>query len=269
MERDHPESTELCSVVRWVPVDQGRLFVRDWQPSGHEERASILLLHDSLGCVELWREFPALLAARTGRRVVAYDRLGFGRSDAATRPLSLDFVSTEGPAGMEPVLDALGLDHWVGFGHSVGGGMAIGAAGTVRGCVATITEAAQAFVEQRTVDGIRDAREGFARPGQVERLERYHGTKARWVLDAWTETWLDPGFATWSLDGPLAAVTNPVLAMHGELDEYGSLAHPERIARFAAAPVQVAALPGIHHVPHREAADEVLDLVGEFLAPLI
>lgn len=246
----------------------GRLFARTWEPAVGEGRAPIVVLHDSLGCVEMWRSFPAALAARTGRTVVAYDRLGFGRSDPHPGRLRLDFIAAEAVAGVQPVTEFLGVDQWIGFGHSVGGGMALSAAGSLPGCVATVTESAQAFVEQRTTDGIRSARDDFAQPGQIDRLERYHGTRARWVLDAWTETWLDPAFAEWSLDSALPAVVNPVLAIHGELDEYGSMAHPERIARLAAGPATVAALPGVHHVPHREVEADVLDLISDFLRPI-
>jgi pimeloyl-ACP methyl ester carboxylesterase len=102
----------------------------------------------------------------------------------------------------------------------------------------------------------------------MARLARYHGAKAAWVLASWTDTWLDPSFADWSIDAALAEVTTPVLAIHGELDEYGTMAHAERIARLARGRARVVALPGIHHVPHREAEAEVLDLVAGFLRPV-
>src|SRR5206468_6064504 len=106
----------------------------------------------------------------SGRTVVAYDRLGFGRSDPHPSTLGFDFVATEGPSALRPILDTLEIDDWIGFGHSVGGGIALCAAGTVGGCRATITEAAQAFVEERTIDAICHAKDLFAEPGEIERL---------------------------------------------------------------------------------------------------
>src|ERR1700743_803544 len=95
--------------------------------------------------------------------------------------------------------------------------------------VAVITESAQAFVEDRTLTGIREAEKGFTQPGQFERLVRYHGEKARWGLGAWTKTWLSPQFADWTLDDDLRRLGCPVLALHGDRDEYGSRLHPDRI----------------------------------------
>lgn len=182
-----PDADRGAPVKAHVPVAGGRLFVRVW-PGGTPERAPIILFHDSLGCVHLWRSFPASLARQTGRTVVAYDRLGFGRSDPHPSRLAFDFIASEGPSALGPVLDALAIDRWIGFGHSVGGGMALCAATSVPGCLATITEAAQSFVERRTTDGIRDAMRGFTAPGGLDRIARYHGSKAAWVLASWTDT---------------------------------------------------------------------------------
>ena len=122
-----------------VRVDGGRCFVRVWNSRTPSKAAApIVLFHDSLGCVELWRDFPIELCLLTGRTVLAYDRLGFGRSDPLTRQLSTNFIAIEGTAGLLPILQALGIGEWIGFGHSVGGGMALHAAMTVPGCRATV-----------------------------------------------------------------------------------------------------------------------------------
>ena len=132
-------------------------------------------------------------------------------------------------------------------------------------CVAVITEAAQAFVEARTLEGIRAARAEFDRPEQFAKLTRRHGAKARWVLDAWAEVWLSPEFRSWSLDEQLGAVRCPVLAIHGDRDEYGSVAFPRRIVAGVGGPSELAILEGCGHVPHRERRAEVLRLVASFL----
>ena len=121
-------------------------------------------------------------------------------------------------------------------------------------------------MEERTLAGLREARTLFADPAQRERLARYHGDKARWVLAAWLDTWLDPAFAGWTLASVLPQVRCPVLALHGELDDYGSAAHPRMIADLSAGPGRAEILPGVGHVPQRERPDEVVRLVAEFLA---
>lgn len=249
----------------WIATPRGRLFARSWNVANPATGPSIVLLHDSLGSVGLWRDFPDRLAAATGRSVVAYDRLGFGRSDPHPGRLAPDFVHSEARGDFAHVREAFGLARFVAIGHSVGGGMAAAvAAAYPDACTGLVTESAQAFVEDRTVDGILAAKRAFASRGQVERLAKYHGDKTRWVLDAWIDTWLAPEFADWNLDGELRRVRCPVLAIHGEGDEYGSMRHPERIASLAAGPASVAKLD-CGHVPHREQAAEVIEAVRGWL----
>lgn len=264
----------------WVTTPQGRLFTRRWSapaPSaGQPALPPIVLFHDSLGCVELWRGFPALLGAAAGRDVIAYDRLGFGQSEMRAGALPLEFVEQEALTSLPALQAQLGFARYVALGHSVGGGMAAhcAAAATAGGepgaCEALVTIAAQACVEERTLQGIRDARDQFQNHSeQMERLARYHAgsaDKARWVLNAWVDTWLSPGFADWSLQAAMKRVNCPVLALHGEHDEYGSAEQPARIARWAAGPAQVTIIPGAAHVPHREQPEAVAGWVARFLA---
>ncbi|MCK9685198.1 alpha/beta fold hydrolase [Scleromatobacter humisilvae] len=252
----------------WIVTPSGRLFARQWQPQAAEPaRAPIVLLHDSIGCVELWRDFPARLAAATGRRVLAYDRLGFGRSDARSGRPSRAFVAEEATTGFAALREQLAIGRFVVVGYSVGGGMAVEiAARTSTDCEALVTMSAQAFVEDRTLAGLRVAQAQFADPAQVKRLARYHGDKAAWALDAWLGQWLDPAFAAWTLDDALPRVTCPVLAIHGEQDEYGSAAHPRRIVDGVAGPARLEMLPGVGHVPTRERPELVVRLIADFLA---
>lgn len=253
----------------WVSTPDGRLFVKCWSGGrgAGDGLAPIVLLHDSLGCVDLWREFPEQLSRATGRRVIAYDRLGFGRSDPYPGALGHGFIGDEATGGFTAVCDHLDVGDFVVFGHSVGGGMASGCAATHPDrCQALITESAQAFVEERTLAGIRDAQRAFAEEGRFDRLRTYHGDKAAWVLDAWVSTWLSEAFRHWTLDDVLQEVRCPVLAIHGEDDEYGSRIHSERIAAASDGSATIEMLPDCGHVPHREREDDVLAAVSAFLA---
>lgn len=253
---------------RWITHPAGRMFAREWRAEGCEPAAApLVLLHDSLGSVELWREFPALLAAATSRRVIAYDRLGFGRSAARAARPARHFVAEEAITGFPALREQLGIGRFVAIGHSVGGGMAIAiAAHEPRDCAALVTLSAQAFVEDRTIVGLRAAQAHFADPAQVERLSRYHGDKAAWALDAWLGTWLDPDYADWTLADVLPRVACPVLAIHGAQDEYGSPAHPTLIGERAGGAATVEILEGVGHLPHRERPELVVRLIADFLA---
>ncbi|AIP64406.1 alpha/beta fold hydrolase [Burkholderia thailandensis] len=255
---------------RWIDTGRGRLFARCW-PVPHRAGASddpppIVLLHDSLGCIRLWRTFPQTLAECTGRGVIAYDRLGFGQSEPRADTLDAGFVRDEAQRFFPMLREAFGFDRFVAFGHSVGGGMAVHcAAAYPSACEALVTESAQAFVEDRTRAGIVQAREQFEQRDAFERLRAYHGDKARWVLDAWIDTWLSPGFADWSLADVLPQVMCPTLAIHGSDDEYGSNLHPETIVRLVGGPAQIEIVPGVRHVPHRERERWVAERVAAFL----
>ena len=248
-----------------IPTAQGRIFARDW--NGDANRPPLILLHDSLGCVELWRDFPDQLAQATGRRMIAYDRLGFGRSDPRADQLDpLNFITSEATGDFTALLHALNINDFTVLGHSVGGGMGLGiAAHYPDRCKALVTISAQTFAEAQTLNDIRAAKAGFAAPEQMQRLARWHGEKAEWVLAAWTESWLAPQFAAWSLDRTLSQVACPVLVLHGEQDEYGSPAHPARIADLAPGPVTLRILANEGHFPHRTNPGAVITQVVRFL----
>lgn len=255
-----------------VTVAGGQHFVQRWSTAalqhGNVPRAPILLFHDSLGCVALWREFPERLAEATGRDVIAYDRLGFGRSSPRHDVLPHSFVEDEGRVVVPAFLDVLGVQNFVAMGHSVGGGMAVAAAAAGARCVALITMAAQSFVEEQTAHGVREAKSNFAVPEQLARIARHHGDKAAWVLQAWVDTWLHPDFAHWSLDEIAEQVRCPALVIHSDDDEYGTLAHPMRLLRHLRGPSHQLTVPNGGHLPHRTNETMVLSAVQGFLAPL-
>ena len=203
----------------------------------------------------------------TGRRVIAYDRLGFGRSDPRDDTLAPSaFIADEAKTYFPVVRKQLGFRRFIAFGHSVGGGMAVNcAAEFATDCKALITESAQAFPEDRTLRSISEAKEQFKDDRQVERLKKYHGNKTKWVLNAWTDSWLDPEFAFWSLSDVPPRVTCPVLVIHGIHDEYGTTRHPEMIGQLCGGPSRVEIIADTYHVPHRERPEIILNLVSEFI----
>lgn len=248
---------------------QRKIFAREWRPSLETKLEPLILLHDSLGCVDLWRNFPGQLCAYSGRRVIAYDRLGFGLSDPHKEVIPLTFIEDESKIYLPSILDHFQVDKFIIFGHSVGGGMAVHCASRYSNrCVGLITESAQAFVEDRTIQGIEEAKRNFKDPKQLQKLFRYHGEKVNWVLDSWTESWLHPTFAHWSLKHVLPTVHCPTLVLHGENDEFGSIKHPEMISSLVKGPSSMNFMKSCGHVPHREKSVDVVKMVKQFLDSL-
>ncbi|WP_461535039.1 alpha/beta fold hydrolase [Spongorhabdus nitratireducens] len=248
-----------------VTLPQGPVYTRQWIPANLTIDIPLILLHDSLGSVGLWRDFPQQLATSLGCRVIAYDRLGFGQSGARQQLPSLNFISEEATEYFPAIKQQLGIQQYALLGHSVGGCMAINIAAHDNDCQAVITLAAQAFVEPLTTKGIAEGSQLFQQPRQMARLEKWHGNKAAWVLNAWTGVWLSPEFADWSLQPVIGKVQCPVLAIHGELDEYGSRAFPVFIAGNSSGKGEMLLLPDCGHMPHREQTDKVVAAISVLL----
>ena len=252
-----------------VPIAEGAVYVKRWTPveAATPNRCPIVLFHDSLGCVDMWRQFPLALCHRLARPVIAYDRLGFGRSSARLGIPSVRFVSEEAESYFPQLKKRLGVGEFVALGHSVGGAMAVLVAVKMAAeCLAVVTEAAQAFVEQKTLKSIAESKGRFANSQEMAKLARYHGDKATWVVSAWTETWLSPEFADWNLRSALPQVTCPLLAIHGDRDEYGSMEFPTLLSSMTSGYAEKFLIADCGHIPHREKEEGVLAKIESFLA---
>jgi len=249
-----------------INVPGGNIYAKKWLPENRISETPIILLHDSLGSVDLWRDFPSILARELSRSVVAYDRLGFGKSGAHLELPSIEFIEEEATKYFPRIKNHLSPKRYILLGHSVGGGMSINIAACDPDCMAVVTMAAQAFVEDLTVKGIKDAQKIYDQPGQLERLEKWHGGKAEWVYHAWTDVWLSPEFSDWSLESCIKNISCPVLAIHGDNDEYGSSAFPEFIAGLAGGEAKMLLRKDCGHMPHKEKTEEVVGAVKTFLS---
>ena len=200
----------------------------------------------------------------TERKIISYDRAGFGRSSARDDKLSSDFISEETEVIAQMAQD-LQLDEFILLGHSVGGGMALTAASHLTSCRAVISESAQSMMESVTRNGILSGTARFQPPEQMQRLRRYHGDKAEWVLRSWADGWIRPEFESWSLRPTLQKVYAPVLVIHGDRDEFATGAQPDLIEASVAGSVQKEILSDCGHVPHREYTEIVLSKISAFL----
>jgi pimeloyl-ACP methyl ester carboxylesterase len=230
---------------------------------GDPARNALVLLHEGLGSVGLWRDFPEALHEATGRRVIAFSRFGHGRSEPPPRPRTPAFFHEEALEVLPEVLEQLDAPEPVLVGHSDGGSIALIHAG--RHSVAGIALLApHVIVEDVTVAAIREAREAFDEGELRERMARHHDDPAA-AFDGWCDVWLDPAFRDWSLEPDAEQVTCPVLLIQGAGDPYGTLDQLDRIEARVRGPVERLVVPG-GHSPHLEAPGEVLAALVGWLA---
>ncbi len=237
----------------------------------HPRRPTLVFLHHGLGCVTLWRDFPERLAAATGCPAFVYSRRGHGGSDplppAIRRPI--DYIQKEALEGLPQVLAAAAIDDMILVGHSDGASMSlVYAASGAHGVRGVIVEAAHMNCETATRDAIVEARKDFEHGDLRERLERHHGDNVDGAFHGWCDGWLQPGFEDWNIEDHVANVTCPVLAIRGRHDVYGSGHQLDRLRELARCPL-TSLSPDCGHDPHIELADEMLVVMGDFIADLV
>lgn len=246
-------------------IVDGRTLETAWWGPTRAAGDPLVLLHEGLGSVSAWRDFPEMLAARTARQVMAYSRWGHGRSDPPALPHTVRFMH-EAAGHVPAVLDASGIPRAVLVGHSDGASIALLAAAAMPERIdALVLLAPHVFVEDVSIQAITATRQRFREGDLRERLARHHDA-VDIAFSGWADVWLDPAFRGWNIEGCLPAVTCPLLVIQGADDEYGSLAQVDAIARQAGGPVQTLVVPACGHRIHRQGRDVVLDAIGRFLA---
>lgn len=230
----------------------------------------MVFLHEGLGSLAMWKDFPHRQALALGWRGLVYSRPAYGRStpklpDARWRP---DFMHRQAQEVLPQVLAALGeADRpvWL-FGHSDGGSISLLHAAAFPARVAGLVVCApHLFVEALTVASIEEAREAYASTDLREKLSKYHDDPDS-AFRGWNDIWLDPDFLAWTIEAEVAAVRCPVLAVQGHDDQYGTMAQIERIAeRLPAGQVELLKLAACGHSPHRDQPKALIDRVVDFV----
>lgn len=227
----------------------------------------LVFLHEGLGSITQWKDFPQRLAERLGTAALVYDRHGYGRSSRLTAPRHPGYLHHEAWTVLPQLLSSLALRHrLVLIGHSDGGSIALLHASLFPDRVAAVlTEAAHVFVEDVTLQGIRTALADFAAGRLRPLLERHHGENVDTMFHSWADAWLSAEFRSWNIEEHLPRIHAPLLVAQGEQDQYGTLAQVETIAAKVSGPAEKLVLPDCGHIPHHEATERVLDEMASFI----
>ena len=254
-----------------VELQDRRLRARRIVPATDDglERTTLVFLHEGLGCIELWRDFPQKLCDATRCAGIVYDRTGYGGSSAWPYDPGVRYMAIEADQVLPALLEKLGVEDCVLVGHSDGGTIALNyAARDPEPLRAVVTLAAHAITEPVCTASIAQAREAFATGDLRQRLMRYHGDNTDGAFRLWADAWLAPGFQPMDADGRLPGVVVPLQAIQGEDDEYGSERQLGVIAGKVGGYCETRLVPDCGHSPHLQQPAYVLGEIARFVAPL-
>ena len=249
----------------FLTIESQRLEYRRIGPSS-EQAPTLVLLHEGLGCVGLWNDFPEKLAEATGCGVFVYSRAGYGTSSPVNLPRPLSYMHDEARQVLPKLLDAIGFRRGLLIGHSDGASIAAIYAGShqdhrVGGLVLI---APHFFTEDSGIASIAEAKKAYETGDLRARLARWHADVDN-AFRGWNDAWLDPEFRKWDITEYLAYIRVPILIVQGADDQYGTIKQIEAAERECYCPVEVALLKGARHSPQREAPAPTLAAISDFV----
>jgi pimeloyl-ACP methyl ester carboxylesterase len=248
---------------KYLELNGRKLWIRLvlMNPPDSDAAATLVFLHDALGSVAQWKDFPDRVAQATGFNVLTYDRFGHGLSDAEPRPPDQTFLDREALVVLPELLHLLKIYHPVLYGHSDGGTIALIYAAYIK-TTALLLEAAHIMVEDITREGV------LATSAQKEvllpKLTKYHGDKAEDLFNYWSGIWSGDLMKDWNIQHILSRIDVPTLIFQGEQDNYGTSEQVNRIAQGISGPSKVFMLENCGHTPHKEYPDELVKQIVTF-----
>lgn len=249
-------------------VAAGRRLAYEWIEVGGEGRPVLVFLHEGLGSIRQWRDFPERVAKSTGCNALVYDRYGYGQSEVMREARrSIRFMHEEALEALPQVLAALGIEAPILVGHSDGASIALIHAGAGHGVRGLALMAPHVFVEPVCTESIVEAARQFETTDLAQRLGRYH-RDPRKTFYLWADVWLDPAFPGWNIEEYLPGISVPVMAIQGHDDQYGTMAQLEAIARQVHGPCELVKLEACGHSPFRDQPSASQDAIVRFVDAL-
>jgi pimeloyl-ACP methyl ester carboxylesterase len=248
-------------------ISGAKLFIKTIDYSGGAaDSPEFVFLHEGLGCVDQWKDFPEKILKKFGGKGVIYDRQGYGRSGSRKYDFDFNYLHTEAIEILPRVIDLVGFKNPYLVGHSDGGSIALIFAGNYSDFAkGVITEAAHVMVEDETVSGVLAAMEDFEQNGLRRALEKYHGEKTESVFENWSQTWTAENFRYWNIDMFLKRIKCPVLAIQGKDDKYGTIEQLHKIESIVKT-AETCFLEECGHTPHRDQEEMLISKIEKFIS---
>ena len=225
---------------------------------------SLVFLHEGLGSVSQWRDFPERICNATGLPAIVYARYGHGQSEVLQRPHGVDFMQREALEYLPELLLQLGIERPILIGHSDGASIALIYAGSGHPLRGLVAMAPHVFVEDISIEGIVAAKQAFESSDLPQKLARHHRDPVK-TFYGWNDVWLAPAFRSWNIERFLPGISCPLLAIQGYGDEYGTMAQVDAITRQAGAAVDVLRLDQCGHSPQKDQPEKVIQAIARFV----
>ena len=225
---------------------------------------ALVFLHEGLGSIGQWRDFPARVAAATGLPALIYSRYGYGQSDVLEQPRQSDFMHREALEALPELLRQLEIARPILIGHSDGASISLIYAGAGLPAAAVAVMAPHVSIEDKNIAGIVAAKKTFETTDLAQRLGRYHRDPVK-TFRGWCDAWLAPEFRDWNIENYLAGIDCRLLAIQGDGDEYGTMEQLDSIARHVAGPVELVKLEGCGHSPHKDQPEKAFACIVSFV----
>lgn len=236
-----------------------------YHPAKKADKPTLVFLHDSWGCVEMWGDFPEMMVGLSGLNAMLYDRRGYGKSSPFDIQQRTEFYLHDEADELMFVLDACGIDKAVLYGHSDGATIALIAAATYpERFEGLILEGAHSFIEDSGKAAVLATRERAKVSGLLASLEKYHGDKTPELFRLWHETWLSTYFSNWSIEPLLHRITCPVLAFQGVNDDFGSIEQLNILKKEIRTDVCIVEISNSGHTPRKEAEEVTMELITKW-----
>jgi len=241
-----------------------------WYGPAPKDAPTLIFLHEGLGSVSTWKDFPQKLSQRTGCGALVYSRFGYGKSEKCEIPRLLNFMHEEGLEVLPEIIALCRIQKYILLGHSDGASIALIHAGSdnANELVGIINEAPHVFCESLTISSIQKLRENFNSGNLRDRLKKHH-KNIDLTFNGWVDVWLDEEFTKWNIESYLPRIKVPQLIIQGNDDEYGTSAQVEVIERLSGGSVKKCFLDKCAHSPHRDQQAKTLRVMTEFVRNLL
>ncbi|MAV87472.1 MAG: alpha/beta hydrolase [Rhodospirillaceae bacterium] len=253
-------------MLEYIQVNKAKLECQHIRIPGQEARPTLVFLHEGLGCVALWKDFPLKLCNALKLNGFIYSRQGYGASDQIILPRKIDFMHREAFDTVSSVLDVANINSAILIGHSDGGSIALIHAGGIQDdrVKAISTIAAHVFTEELTVKSSKAAKNAFENENLRTRLAKYHGDNVDCAFRGWNDIWLSPDFLNWNIEEFLPKIKIPTLAIQGSNDQYGTINQITAIEKGLQCTKQIKIIQDAQHSPHLNNQRTTLKILEEF-----